>query len=50
MSKFIRLINQGIQDLFISDGENLGDYSCQFKRNLSIWLTAISAGSGRCPL
>ena len=34
MSKFIRLINQGIQDLFISDGENFGDYSHQFKNGL----------------
>ena len=34
MSKFIRLVNQGIQDFFISDGEDLGNGCDQFKNGL----------------
>lgn len=34
MSKFIRLVNQGIQDFFIIDGEDLGNGCGQFKNGL----------------
>ena len=34
MSKFIRLVNQGIQDFFIIDGEYFGDGSHEFKNRL----------------
>ena len=34
MSKFIRLVNQDIQDIFISDGEHFGYGFDQFENGL----------------